>query len=727
MPQALVGVLVKIGLSQVAATIVSSVVFYAATSFISGLLSGGSRAVSEATERDLKQPTPPRLFGMGRRRWYGAQMLFDTNGSGMTGDVWAFLDCPAGPITEVEKVYLNDDAVTLVGEVVQGMADGRYSGPRVRCGWNLGLTTETAFARIVSQFGSVWSSNHRGDGIFSGWLTKDPVLAKDFLKVYPQGDNVVMSLVAKSYRCFDPRNPAHDPLDSTTWAWTENAALHLLWYYMVYRGYDYASRLEPVIDYWITAANICDEAVPLFGGGTEPRYRGCVAWDSTKLPGDIVSELLACFDGWTGEDAHGRQIVYAGKLYEPTFRVGPEHIISTSRQFGVENEDRLNQLVVHYVSEDHDWNVVECSPWRDEAHIITSGRENSDGFAPQTPSFSQNRRLAKRRMLRQNADKRGRVTAGIGARDVLAQRYILLEDVEAGTTFYSGWAEVIDGERDFESGGATFSWIAVSPAMDEWNPAAEEGQPAPDGSRVPLAPLTTPTITDAAAELDETGTQARIVVDVSGPDRDDLTWFAHWRIAGEAMWGSDLEFPDTDPGAGVTLVTDVVPTGVTVEIQVAYAIGDGRQSDWSPIETVDTTPAPATASYSQSSSFGGAGVQPADGTNMTDGLAEPFAATAEAGAQYIQMTLSALASVDAVVLTASTTTAGWGPQFLNGRKLQRTSDPAPGPASTWIDVVTLAGFTAGSSQTISVSANCTALRVYNGGTGFIAVGEFKRA
>lgn len=598
MPQAIAGVLIKIGVGEFVAGVLGGAIFLTGASFLSGILTGGGRAESEATERDLKQPTPPRLFGMARRRWYGAQMLFDTAGNGTTGDVWAFLDCPAGPITEVEGVYLNDDLVTRSGDFVQGMSDGRYRNNKVRCSWNLGLSTETAFSRIVSLFGSVWSSDHRGDGIFSGWLTKDPVEAKDFLGVYPQGDNVTMSLVAKSYRCFDPRDPAHDPLDPSTWAWTENAALHLLWLFMVYRGYDYATRLEPVIDHWIEAANVCDEAVPLFGGGTEARYRGCVAWDSTKLPGDIQSELLACFDGWTGEDSHGRQLVYAGKLYEPTYRVGPEHIIATTRQFGVEDEDRLNQLVVHYVSEDHHWNVVECSPWRDEAHIITSGRENSDGFGPQTPSFSQNRRLAKRRMLRQNAECRGRITVGIGARDVLANRYIVLEDIEAGATFYSGWAEISEGERDHETGGATFNWIAVAPEMDDWNPAQEEGQPAPEGLRVPLEPLTTPTITDATAQLDDSGTSARILVEVSGPDRDDLTWFLRWRVDGDVAW-NEAGYSDVDPGTSVALLTSLLPVDVTIEIEVAYAIGDGRISAWSPTEEVSTStsgvaPAPTT-------------------------------------------------------------------------------------------------------------------------------------
>lgn len=587
MPQALIPVIAKLGVSKLVATIAAYAITTVATSFLSSLLTGSGNQRSEATERDLKLPTPPRLYGMGRRRFYGAQMLFDTASNGTTGDVWAYLDCPAGPIVEVETVYLNDDIATLSGDVVQGQADGRYSGPRVRVGWNMGEATETAFASIVSLFPEVWSNDHRGDGIFSGYLTKDPVLSKDFIKVYPQGDNVIMSFVAKSYRCYDPRDPAQDPHDSGTWLWTENAALHLLWFFMVYRALDFDTKLLPVIDTWIDAADVCDEPVALAAGGTEPRYRGCVAWDSSKLPGDIVNEMLACFDGWTAEDAHGCQLVFAGKVTTPTFSIGPDQIVSSSRQYFVPDEDFNNELVVQYISEAHHWNIVEGQPLRDETDITKRGRINSDGFAPQVASFPQNRRLAKRRQARQNAPQRGKIATTLSGRDVLSHRYIELLDVEAGATFFSGWAEVVGGERNYETGGAVFDWIAVDPNVDAWNPATEEGAPAPDGVRVPVSALDPPVIDSAAVTSGSEGTPT-LTLEVTGPDRTDLTWFAHWRVAGAATWGGDLEFPDTDPGTGVTLVTDLVPTGESIEVQVAYQVGDGRVSPWSATATVET-------------------------------------------------------------------------------------------------------------------------------------------
>lgn len=619
MPQALAGVLIKVVGSKLIATVAAYAITAAATSFLSGILTGGQRARSDTTETDLKQPTPPRTYGMGRRRFYGAVMLFDTAQNGTTGDVWALLHCPAGAIEEVEYAYLNDDRVTMAGNVIQAGADGRYGGSKVRAGWNIGLPTETPFSEIVGLFPTVWSNDHRGDQIFSCYLTKAPTKAEDFLKIYPQGDQVTLSLVAKTYRCFDPRNPAHDPADPATWAWTENAALHLLWYFMVIRGYDYAARIAPVVDMWIAAADICDEPVPLRGGGTEPRYRGCVTWDATKLPGDIQSELLACFDGWTAQDANGCQRVYAGKLYEPTYTLGPDQIISSSRQYHVEDEDRINELVVQYVSEAHDWNTVECQPWRDEADISSRGRINSDGFAPQTPSHSQNRRLAKRRMARQAAGRRGTILTNVDGREVLEHRYIYLDDVEAGATFYSGWAEVVDGERNNDMGGASFNWIAVDPNMDAWNPATEEGDPAPVGARVALSALAAPVITDADVSLDDSGASARARVMVEDIGREDTTWYLRWRVTTDAAW-NEQSYSDAQEGAGVLLVSALLPVNDSIDLQAAYSIGDGRVSPWSATETVSTStenlaPAPVT----DVSATGGAGEITANWRNPGSG------------------------------------------------------------------------------------------------------------
>lgn len=104
------------------------------------------------------------------------------------------------------------------------------------------------------------------------------------------------------------------------------------------------------------------------------------------------------------------------------------------------------------------------------------------------------------------------------------------------------------------------------------------------------------------------------------------------------------------------------------------------------------------------------------------GLAEPFAATNNSGNEYVRATLSGLTYVTTVIIGASTNTDGWGAPYLNGRVLQMSSDDG----ANWTNVTTLSLFTNGSTQTITVNAWCTDLRIFLAASGqWLAVGEFK--
>lgn len=586
MPQALAVVLIPLlgkVLAGIVATAIVSTVLSIGLGLISGVLFGRGGAKSQATERSVKSATPARVYGYGERLLYGAQMLFETASNGSTVDVWAFAD---GRADGLVALYINDELATHSGGFVQGFADKSYGSNKVRFGFNLGLDTETAFAPVVSALPGIWTNNHRGDGIVSAYLIKAPESEKKFLERYPQGDNVNIGLALRLQRCFDPRNGAHDPADDSTWSYTTNAALHLLHYFMVRRGYDYAAKIEPVEAYWIEAANICDEAMSLAAGGTEPRYRGCVVYDSTALPGDVISELLACFDGWTSLDENGCVIVYAGKLYEPTVSIGPEQIVAFAHQSFVEEEDMVNELIVQYVSAGHDYKTVEAQSWRDEADISARGRILSDGLSAQVPSHTQGRRLAKRSMLRRNAPNRGKVTTNIAGRAVIGHRYISLTVEEAGAVFFDGIAEIVELERDFDTGGVTFTWIEVPEGIDDWDAASEDGSPAPGATNNAPTALATPSLVSATSET--VGIGARFTLNAAvETDRSDVVWFARWRAAGETEWGPEKAFLDETSGEA-TLLTDLVPGGTDVEVQVAYGVGDGRFSDWSDAETITT-------------------------------------------------------------------------------------------------------------------------------------------
>lgn len=594
----------------------------------------------EPSERQVKNSTPLRNYIYGRRRSYGSLALFETASDGTAVDVIAFAD---GRAQAIEAIYLNDDLVTLSGSTVNALADGRYGSSALSVGYNLGLATETAFSPVIAKLPGIWTSTHRGDGIVTGYMLKSAVKQKNFLDIYPQGDNIALSLVIDGWYLFDPRSGTDDIDDDDTWTGAfDNPFLGLMHYLVTKRAIDYDTQILPVIDYWIAAANICDGNRALKAGGTEKLYRSWIIFDSSAKPHEVIAEFLKTCDGWMSETPEGHIIVFAGELYTPTKSITADQIVDYEVKNFVEDEDRYNEINVSYVSDQHDYNIVEASSWRDNSDIAARGRIVGQPFEPQVPSHAQGQYLAKRVMARQNATYSGTIATNYSGRSIIGERYIDLTVEEAGTTLFSGVAEIQSIERNHQTGGVNFTWAAVSAALDDWNEITEEGDPAPVGDGVTLVALTAPSITDSSAQL--VGASARIVVTASGPDRGDLTWYLHWRLSGETVW-NEQEYSDIPQATSVEITIDGLPVDQSIEVEVSYSTGSGQFSGWSTTDTVDTTTsglAPASntsfAPTGGSGSIGGSWVNSTsanfDHSELWSSATSDFGSASQLGSDY---------------------------------------------------------------------------------------------
>lgn len=553
-------------------------------SSLAGAILAPSASRSETTETSRKSPIPPRTRAYGPLRLYGDWIFFGTKPDGTPVDVWAFHDGQANAITQV---YLNDDKVTIVGGIVQQLPDKRYRDNRVAAGYSMGLPTETAFATVMAEIPGIWTADHRGDGVVTGYLIKYLTKADKFLETYPNGDDIQMSLAGEWSLVFDPRDPGQDAYDPSTWEYRDNSALALLHSQLVNRGRDYDTAILPQIDSWIAAANDCDVAMPLAAGGTEKRYRLALAHRLTETPAAIDAAILNTFDGWYCENERGEVRVYSGRYSAPTVSIGRDKIVSYSLQRHVAAEDAINEVLVTYVSAAHEYATVDAQSWRDEGAISASGRPPvSAPLDAQMPSPTQGRRLAKRKMIRANAPFRGTVSTTYGGRDVLGERYIDLRIEEAGTVFYDGPAEIVGSpERDPRTGGVSFEWVAIGPEIDAWDAETEDGDANVPGDNPGVDPLPDPVIDDADVTLTDFG--AQVSLDVTAPEGDDLTWSLRWRIEGDTTW-TPTAVVDSDPGAPVVIVFGYLPLEADIEIEVMYGSGDGRTSDWSNTFEVST-------------------------------------------------------------------------------------------------------------------------------------------
>lgn len=561
----------------------------------------------EQAERAIKMPVPPRVSAYGRVKLFGAYVLFATSKDGYAVDVWAFHD---GRIDGVERWYLGDKQVTrLPSGFVQKGEDGSYGDSNViQIGASLGLDTEAAHSPVLARLPGIWTDQHRGDGVVTGYMVSQPVKAKNFQATYPSGgpDATPLGIVIRAQCVFDWRDPSQSVTDPATWRWSENAALHTAHYYLVRVGKDWATHFLPTLAYWTAFADDCDVPMPLKAGGTEPRYRSCVSHKHTDQHKTVIGNLLACCDGFVAPRSDGALMAFSGRFIPPTVRIGPDEIVNYSWDEGVVDEDAINEIAVSYLSDQHDFNTVDTTAWQDEDAIDAAGEVKPTTLENQVPSHAQARRLAKRLMSKTMAEHRGSVTTGRTGRVVRGQRFIYLHIEEAGAVFFSGPAEITRLSRNLSTGGVTFTWIAADPNVDAWNPATEEGDPAPIGNVIAGEPLDQPRIISATASYspvgqnpegeDDTGepvdgttsTGARVLIAANGPDRVDLTWFARWRVGTSGSW-NEREYADADPGPAVSFLTEFVPLSTQINVQVAYSVGDGRLSPWSDSAVVNTT------------------------------------------------------------------------------------------------------------------------------------------
>jgi hypothetical protein len=166
----------------------------------------------------------------------------------------------------------------------------------------------------------------------------------------------------------DPRGPV---------GYTENAALCIA-DYLMNTTYGFAATYQTEVPTapLITAANHCDEAVPLADGSTEPRYSCNGHFDLSLGRGRILQNLLTSCAGKITYSA-GQWIIWPGVWYgatpypAPTMgqMAGPMRWKPT-----VSLRDLYNGVKGMYVSPDNDWQPGDIPPYaQDSTHGYTLG------------------------------------------------------------------------------------------------------------------------------------------------------------------------------------------------------------------------------------------------------------------------------------------------------------------------------------------------------------------
>jgi hypothetical protein len=258
---------------------------------------------------------------------------------------------------------------------------------------------------------------------------------------------------------------------------------------------------------------------------------------------------------------------------------------------GISKSRLVNELQVRYRSPDHLYEIVDTIPWTDEGSITKRGRKSAALELGEVTNNSQARRQGKARFYTLNAEYSGEIVLDLDSLpvDFFDYRFHELQLDEGPTAFQSMDLEIIRSEMDLFERTVKVSVRSANEAMYDWNAATEEGENPGFIAQPEPSELAAPTISAVTPFYEATGSGSgiRLTIEGDGPARDDLTWFARWRVDGSTSW-VEGQFTDSAGGSPVEMVTGFVPADVTLEVQIAYQTGSGTLSPWSVTEDVAT-------------------------------------------------------------------------------------------------------------------------------------------
>lgn len=353
------------------------------------LLSAASQALMpkpkapvQARNVTIREPVAPRDLVYGRARKGGVIVFLHSTGA-KNADLHFVVVLAAHRIKSIGAIYFDGEvAVDDVG-VVQPRWAGKLSVEK-----RLGLPGQTAFDGLIAAAPDKWTAAHTLEGCAAIYLkmTFDQ-------NAYPNGIPNISADIEGKDDVYDPRTDSY--------GYTENAALCTADYMAsVIFGIGAGIGIEGGLNTaaLIEAANVCDEAVPLSGGGTEPRYTCNGVITTSETPKTIIEGLLTAMAGRCAMQG-GDWRLYAGAYRFPLVGLGQDDVTQggltlTTR---VTMSANFNGVRGQFVSPANDWQPDDFPAYQSATYVAEDGGEESwrDLSLPFTISATMAQRLAK--------------------------------------------------------------------------------------------------------------------------------------------------------------------------------------------------------------------------------------------------------------------------------------------------------------------------------------------
>jgi len=424
------------------------------TSGTSGLLVNG------------RDPAAPHDFVYGQARKGGAITYYESTGTN-NKFLHQVLVLAGHEVEEIGDIYINDEVVTLD---VDGFVTGDKWKSKIRINKHLGDQT-TADADLLAESNQITGS-FVGNGIAYLYIRFEYDQ-----EVFANGLPLITAVV-KGKKVYDPR--------SDTTAYSANAALCVRDYLTAAYGLKSTDIDDTAFS---VAANVCDEAVALDGGGTEPRYTMNGVLTANTKHSDILSRMMTACAGtlfWGG----GKWQLVAADYTAPTKVLTLDDLRSGINLDTRTNlRDQFNAVQGVFNNAEARWITADYPPFKSAAFVAEDGGEETtlDLELPLTTSAATAQRIAKLTLFRGREQMTLTADFGMNALDVEVGEIIAL------TIDRYGW-----DEKEFEVVGwkfgpnqdagdlrVTLTLRETSEAAFDWN--AEEKAIISNNSNLPSA------------------------------------------------------------------------------------------------------------------------------------------------------------------------------------------------------------------------------------------------
>ncbi|SFD55426.1 phage tail protein [Pseudoalteromonas denitrificans] len=250
------------------------------------------------------------------------------------------------PIDALEEIYIADKKLSEYPSDSYGysISDGRHA--------------EANLAAVNKMAG--WTSEHIGFNQAHVFIE-----FKNDREIFPDGISDCEFLI-RGVRVWDPRNPAQNADDETTWSWTQNAVLNTLHYVRFFGAHEVPFSRLP-INWWMAAANVADEDVEFTDKNdelaTEKRYTVNGTFQFTSNPLAVLNQLEQSFAGKVFRQM-GQWYIRVGAWYgQPTFTINQKDVHGNVKiKWHADLRDRANIVRATFTDPNQNYERTDAPP-----------------------------------------------------------------------------------------------------------------------------------------------------------------------------------------------------------------------------------------------------------------------------------------------------------------------------------------------------------------------------